>query len=55
MLVFTALEWLNRDKQHALQIGNLNVSLRWLLYLSITFLIILYGSFNKTEFIYFAF
>jgi alginate O-acetyltransferase complex protein AlgI len=49
------LEWINRGKQHAMQINEYNIIFRWTFYLTILFAIILYGNFNKTEFIYFAF
>lgn len=49
------MEWLNRSKKFGLEIANYPYLLRWIMYLAIILVIFLYGNFNKTEFIYFAF
>jgi hypothetical protein len=49
------MEWLQRTKNHGLEIVKYPAFLRWVIYLSIIALIFLYGNFDKTEFIYFAF
>lgn len=58
LILFLVLaEWLQRDKQHALQIHemiNWRI-IRWAIYFGVAMLIFLFGVFNKTEFIYFAF
>jgi alginate O-acetyltransferase complex protein AlgI len=50
-------EWLQREQQHALQIGQVvkRTSLRWGIYFALSLIILAFGNFNKTEFIYFAF
>jgi len=49
-------EWMQREKQHALEIGHITrTSVRWSLYIAMTMVIFAFGNFNKTEFIYFAF
>jgi alginate O-acetyltransferase complex protein AlgI len=50
-------EWVQREQQHALQIGQVvrSVSIRWSIYFTLSLTILAYGNFNKTEFIYFAF
>jgi D-alanyl-lipoteichoic acid acyltransferase DltB (MBOAT superfamily) len=55
LLLLIIMEWKQRSKQHALEIQMLPQSLRWIVYIVIIFLIFMYGNFNKTEFIYFAF
>ena len=58
ILILLVVEWLQRDKNHALEFVNkhyLVYKFRWVLYLLISVFIFLYGDFNKTEFIYFAF
>ena len=57
IIVFVAIEWFQRDKQHGLQFKELqnNFYLRWSIYLSIMLILFVFGNFNKTEFIYFAF
>jgi alginate O-acetyltransferase complex protein AlgI len=55
ILLFLAFEWIQRRKQHAMQVAGIPRLARWTVYLGVIFLIFLYGNFNKTEFIYFAF
>jgi alginate O-acetyltransferase complex protein AlgI len=58
-LLFIALlltvEWLQRRKQHALMIENLNQPLRWLAYYGLVYLIFYFKPFEPTDFIYFQF
>lgn len=49
------IEWFQRREKHALTIGNLHVTLRWLIYLVIVSLIVLIGKMGKIDFIYFQF
>ena len=54
--ILIIVEWIQRDKQHGLQIDTIGRRpVRWLIYQCIILLILLCGSFTKTEFIYFAF
>jgi len=57
LFIFLIIEWLGRNKQYALQIENQHwvYKIRWFIYFSISLIIFLFGNFNKTEFIYFAF
>jgi len=50
-------EWVQREQQHALQIGQVvkRATLRWGIYFALSLIILAFGNFNKTEFIYFAF
>ena len=48
-------EWLQRDKQHALEIGHLPKYVRELIYFGLAYSILLFGSFAETEFFYFQF
>jgi alginate O-acetyltransferase complex protein AlgI len=52
--VFMVAEWIQRDKQHALQFEKLPVYVRWLAYYAILFLIFNKGGQQET-FIYFQF
>ncbi len=53
--LFVVVEWLGREGEYAIESMNFSRPLRWLVYLMIGILIFTIGSFNKTEFIYFAF
>lgn len=57
IILFTALEWLQRDKQHALDLSDFTLPrpVRLAGYFSLILLIFVFGNFNKTQFIYFAF
>jgi len=50
-----AVEWLQRDKQHALDCRTWPGYLRWVAYLAIVLGILVLGNFGSTEFIYFQF
>ena len=56
LILFIMAEWLNRGKQHVLQLDDIKlpVIVRWGIYYSLIFLITLYGG-NEVEFIYFQF
>jgi len=56
LVLFIMAEWLNRDKQHVLQLDDIKlpVIVRWGIYYSLVFLITWYGG-NESEFIYFQF
>lgn len=50
------MEYIQRRKQHALQFNKDNfVVLRWAAYITVAFIILFFGNFNHTSFIYFAF
>ncbi len=49
------LEWIQRTKEHFLQIENLHVILRWMIYFSAIILLLVFGAFGSNEFIYFQF
>lgn len=56
IFVLVFVEWLQREKQHALEFdANIKPVVRYLAYFFVLFLIVIYGNFSKTEFIYFAF
>lgn len=53
--VMTLIEWLQRDKQHGLQLTSIqNQYLRWIAYATVIFLIFMFGGRSET-FIYFQF
>lgn len=56
LIIFIIAEWLQRDKQHVLELGGINIPkpVTWGIYYSLIFLIIWYGG-NEAEFIYFQF
>jgi alginate O-acetyltransferase complex protein AlgI len=55
--LFVLIEWIQRDKQHALDLAGFSLPrpVRLAGYFSLIVLIFVFGNFNKTEFIYFAF
>ena len=53
--ILFVFEWLQREKEHGLEIAHLKKVQRWTLYIGITVLIMTFGAFGKTEFIYFQF
>jgi alginate O-acetyltransferase complex protein AlgI len=57
ILIFMVIEWLGRTQNYAIEnIGNQKTtSLRWAMYVLIILSIFVFGNFNQTEFIYFAF
>lgn len=57
IFIFLTIEWMQREKQHALYFDNIKMPLvlRWAIYLSVFYAILIFGAFNETEFIYFAF
>ena len=48
-------EWLQRSRQHALEIGELRRGARWAVYLAVGLAILTFGNFGEVEFIYFQF
>lgn len=50
-----AVEWVQRKKQHALMIENLNRPVRWLAYYGLIYIIFYYKPVEPTDFIYFQF
>jgi len=55
IIPFIAIEWLQRNQQHALAIASKSKAFRWTAYISVFMLIITFGFFGKNEFIYFQF
>jgi D-alanyl-lipoteichoic acid acyltransferase DltB (MBOAT superfamily) len=49
------VEWLQRDKQHALDVSAWPVPVRWATYLAAGAAVVVLGSFGSSEFIYFQF
>ena len=54
ILFLVAIEWINRDKKHALEVLPLKKPIKILFYYSIVFMIVWFGG-EKQEFIYFQF
>ena len=57
LLAWTPLviEWMQRTRQHGLQIDTLSVVVRWSCYVAVILGILVFGSFGEQEFIYFQF
>jgi D-alanyl-lipoteichoic acid acyltransferase DltB (MBOAT superfamily) len=55
ILLMLGAEWLQRSRQHALEVGHLPAWVRRSIYLGVFLLIFVLGRFAKTEFIYFQF
>lgn len=55
VFIFILIEWISREKQHALQISNLPVYVRWPIYLIFGFVVLLSFNNNPNSFIYFQF
>ena len=53
--LFIAVEWVQRDKKFGLSIENLNRPFRWFIYTIVIGVIITFGQFGESEFIYFQF
>lgn len=53
--VLIVVEWINRDKEFGLEIENSSKALRWTTYISVLLLIVTFGYFGESEFIYFQF
>ncbi len=55
IFVFVFVEWLGREQKYAIEmIGRLKI-IRWSLYICIIWVILIWGSFEKNQFIYFQF
>ena len=55
IILFLIVEWIQRDKIHALDVHNKNFTFRWMLYLIVILIMISFGYFGENEFIYFQF
>lgn len=55
ILFLLVLEWINRNREHGLELAGRPMALRWSAYLLVTNLIIWCGTFTQNEFIYFQF
>lgn len=49
------VEWIFRDKEHAFDLEKCHWMVRWGAYLVLTFIILIFGAFGETNFIYFQF
>jgi alginate O-acetyltransferase complex protein AlgI len=54
-VVLLSSEWLQRTRQHALEMKKKSLPFRWSVYVAIVAAIFLFGNFGSTEFIYFQF
>jgi len=54
VVIFMGVEWLNKEKTHDFDIKNLHLLLRWLCYIGLFVMLILFGRSSET-FIYFQF
>ena len=55
IIIFIIIEWVSREKKHALEIDNLPVYVRWPVYLIFGFVVLLSFNNNPNSFIYFQF
>ncbi len=55
LLLLIIVEWLQRDKQHALDIASMETYKKWVIYTIIALIILNFGITNETPFIYFQF
>lgn len=55
VFLLISIEWIQRQKEHGLDISDRPIIIRWLIYMVITFITILFNSPNKYDFIYFQF
>lgn len=57
ILILLTSEWIFREKQYGLQLNlvNIHTSFKWSVLMILCLIIFIFGNFNKTEFIYFAF
>ena len=49
------VEWVQRDKEHALQIENLRRPVRWFIYYAVALVIFMFRATGSASFIYFQF
>jgi alginate O-acetyltransferase complex protein AlgI len=54
-LFLLSMEWIQRTKQHALEIQGLPRTVRWIVYAAVCVTFLLTGNFGSNEFIYFQF
>ena len=50
-----AVEWIQRHREHGLDVRNMATGVRWVLYLATALAIVEFGNFGEVEFIYFQF
>ncbi len=55
VLALALIEWIQRDRQHGLEIDRLPIVARWPIYVATCLLVIELGNFGAVEFIYFQF
>ena len=53
--VLLAVEWIQRTRQHALEIPEWPLPVRWAVYQAIVIVFLIFGNFGSNEFIYFQF
>ena len=49
------VEWIFRNKEHGFDVVNCHWTIRWGSYIALTFIILIFGAFGETNFIYFQF
>lgn len=55
IILMLVMEWINRKEKHGLQIQNWSHVARWSVYVFFALFIFMFGKFEQTQFIYFAF
>lgn len=55
IVITITVEWLQRNKQHGLELGNVHIATRYVLYWVLIVLTIALGNFGANQFIYFQF
>jgi len=55
IFIFIIIEWFRKERRHVLDIAEYKMTFRWLIYLAIVLLVIIFARFNQNDFIYFQF
>ncbi|MBU1638635.1 MBOAT family protein, partial [bacterium] len=50
-----SIEWFGREKQYGFDVSRFSTPVRWCFYLGLSLLVLFFGNFNQSEFIYFQF
>jgi len=54
-LLLVVIEWLGRTKQYGFDVSGFSKPVRWGFYLGLSIVIMMFGNFNQSQFIYFQF
>jgi D-alanyl-lipoteichoic acid acyltransferase DltB (MBOAT superfamily) len=54
-IALVVIEWFGRNRQHGFDVSGFTAPVRWTLYILLSLVILLFGNFNRSEFIYFQF